>query len=30
LLKPLNISFTKFFRAKEFNNIPWGKKTVQK
>jgi transcriptional regulator with XRE-family HTH domain len=22
LLKPLNISFTKFFRAKEFNNIP--------
>jgi hypothetical protein len=30
LLKPLGISLTKFFRAKEFNYIPCRNKTVQK
>jgi transcriptional regulator with XRE-family HTH domain len=30
LLKPLGISFTKFYRAKEFNYIPCRNKTVQK
>jgi transcriptional regulator with XRE-family HTH domain len=29
LLEPLGISFTKFYRAKEFNYIPCRNKTVQ-